>query len=198
MEGCARGWDLKLEESPFQIWFGQPSYKAFASFRRDVFTHLEHPNLSPGLEDFCGWLWDLHPSFRRGMRSKEIREELVALRQCQGGRSENEATLKFDSETLGGRVTYSALIGPVRKLKVGLEGVTIHYGPSLLTPDGPAGRTVAKQIPLDTVSFFFFFLPWALSALYDSTRPRRYVYMTPLYIVLEKPMFSCASFEVQQ
>ena len=91
------------------------------------------------------------------MRSKEVREELATLWQCQGGRSENEAALKFDSETLGGRVTYPELIGPVRKLKVGLEGVTIRYGPSLLTSDGPAGRTVAKRIPLDTVSFFFLF-----------------------------------------
>ena len=108
------------------------------------------------------------------MRSKEVRGELATLWQCQGGRSENEAALKFDSETLGGRVTYPELIGPVRKLKVGLEGVTIRYGPSLLTSDGPAGRTVAKRIPLDTVSFFF--LPWALSVSYDSTRPRRCVY----------------------
>jgi len=65
------------------------------------------------------------------MRSKEIHEELVALRQYQGGGSENEAAPKVDNETLGGHVTYSVLIGPVRKLKVGLEGVTIRYDPSL-------------------------------------------------------------------
>jgi len=109
------------------------------------------------------------------MCSREIHEELVALRQCQGCGSENEAALRFDSETLGGRVTYSALIGPIRKLKVGFEGVTIRYDPSLLNSDGPAG---ADSCQVDSTRYrFLLFLPWALSVLYDLTCPRRCVYI---------------------
>jgi len=100
-----------LEESPFQTWLGQPSYKVLVSLKRNFFTHLEHRNPPPGFEDFRGWLWDLHLSFRRGMRSGEIHEQLVALQQCQGGGSENEAVPRFDDEALGGHVTHSPLIG---------------------------------------------------------------------------------------
>lgn len=104
--------------------------------------------------------------------------------------------VKFDSETLGGRVTCSALIGPVRKLKVRLEGVTICYDPSLLTSDGPTG---ADSCQADSTRYrFLLSLPWTLSVLHDLTRPRCCFYMIPLYIVLEKSMFSCVSFEVQQ
>lgn len=91
-----------LEELPFQKWFGQPSYKALASLKRVFFTHLEHRNLSLGFENFRGWLWDLRPSFGRGLRSKEIHEQLIALRQCKGGGSENEAALGFDDRDVRG------------------------------------------------------------------------------------------------
>ena len=54
---------LGLEESPSQTWFSRPPCEALASFKRDFFAYLEHPNLSPGLEDFHGWLWDLRRGF---------------------------------------------------------------------------------------------------------------------------------------
>jgi len=126
-----------LEELPFQAWFGQPSYRMLASCKRDFFTYLESPNLSPDFEDFRSWLWDLHVSFRHGMRAKEIHDESVA--RWKGGGSEHEAAPEFDNETLGGCFDYSALINPVRKLKGGLEGLIIRYDPPPSTSDGSAG-----------------------------------------------------------
>jgi len=123
-----------LEELPYEMWFGQPTYKALASFKRDFFSDLGHLDLSPDFEDFRSWLVGLRRSFWRGIRAKETYQvELEALKENQGDGSEDEVTPMFDYETLGGHVHYPALINPVRKLQGKLRGLIVRYDPSLST-----------------------------------------------------------------
>ena len=122
------------EELPYELWFGQPTYKALASYKRDFFSDLGYLNLSPDFEDFRSWLVDLRRSFRQGIRAKEIhQDELESLQENQGDGSEDEVTPEFDYETLGGHVHYSTLINPVCKLQGKLRGLIIRYDPSLST-----------------------------------------------------------------
>lgn len=122
-----------LEELPYEMWFDQPSYRTLASLKYDFLSGSERLDLSPDFEDFRNWLGRLRRSFRKGFRAKQIHEELTAHSEpmTQSDESEDEAESEFDDETLGGRVDYSTLISPVRKLKGKLEGLTIRYDPSL-------------------------------------------------------------------
>jgi len=119
-----------LEELPYEMWFGQPTYKALASFKRDFISDLEDLDLSPAFKDLHDWLWDLRLSFRQGIRVREIHEESAALRRYQGCASEGENAPGFDYETLGGHVGYSAFTDPVRKLQGTLQGLIVRYDPS--------------------------------------------------------------------
>jgi len=118
------------EELPYKPWFGEPTYKALASYKRDFISDLEDLDLSPAFKDFRGWLWDLRLSFRKGIRDREIHEESAALRRHQGGVSEGGNAPGFDYETLGGHVSYSAFTDPVRKLQGKLQGLVVRYDPS--------------------------------------------------------------------
>ena len=125
-----------LRELPYQTWFGQTSYRALSSFKHTFFSNLEPFDISPSFEDFRGWLSDLQLVFGQGICSKVIHTQgLVALRQRQDGGLD---TPTFDHETLGGHVSYSALIDPVRKLKGKLKGLIIRYDPPLSTSTSPA------------------------------------------------------------
>jgi len=143
------------EELPYQAWFDQPSYKALASFKQTFFSNLEYLNLSPTFEGFRGWLEDLHLSFRRGIRSKQIREEELRSLQRRGS-SEGETILPFDDETLGGYVDYSALINPVRSLTGELEGLFIRYDPPPPPPPVPTGSVRSSWWPSLPFSLPFF------------------------------------------
>ena len=100
---------------------------------------MEDLDLSPAFEDFRDWLWHLRLSFLRGMRSRLTHEESIAVLRHEGGGSENQAAPEFDDETLGGHVTYSALINSARKLKGELQGLIIRFDPPTSTSDSPAG-----------------------------------------------------------
>ena len=122
-----------LDELPYELWFGQPTYKALASYKRDFISDLEDLDLSPTFKDFRDWLWDLRLSFRKGIRGREIHEESAALRRHQGGVSEKGSAPGFDYETLGGHVGYSTFTDPVCKLQGKLQGLIVRYDPSLST-----------------------------------------------------------------
>ena len=122
-----------LDELPYQLWFGQPTYKALAHYKRGFFSNLEDLDLSPTFKDLHDWLWDLRLSFRKGIRGRDIHEESAALRRRQGGVSEKGAIPEFDYETLGGYADYSTFINPVSKLKGKLRGLIVRYDPSLST-----------------------------------------------------------------
>jgi len=123
-----------LDELPYKLWFGEPTYKALASYKRDFFSDREPLDLSPDFEDFREWLEEVRLSFRLGIHAKESYEDaLMALQSRRRGGSEGGVTRKFDYETLDGYAEYSTLIDPVRDLKGELEGLVIRYDPSLST-----------------------------------------------------------------
>ena len=114
----------RFEDLPYESWFGQPTYKTLASYKRTFFSDRTRLDVSPDFKDFLDWLGDLRMSFRRGFRAKETLEDVFII---EGSESEDEVTPEFDDETLEGHVNYSALINPVRKLKGELKGLTIRY-----------------------------------------------------------------------
>jgi len=123
-----------LKELPYEMWFGQPTYRALASYKRDFFSVRGHLNLSPDFEDIRGWLVDLRRSFWLGIRARETYEdESDALQENHSDGAEDEVTPKFDYETLGGHVGYSVLISPVHGLKGKLKELIVRYDPSLST-----------------------------------------------------------------
>jgi serine/threonine protein kinase len=123
-------------ELPYRWWFNEPLYEHLAYFKQAFFSKLNDLDLSPSFKDFRGWLTDLRRSFRKGLLSRDIyKDELDQLQQHQDGESEDEVMPTFNDETLGGHIHYSALIGPVRKLKGKLSGLVIRYDPSLPTDD---------------------------------------------------------------
>ena len=123
-----------LDELPYKLWFGQPTYEALAHYKRGFFSVRAYLDLSPDFEDFRSWLMGLRRSFRRGIRARETYEdESDALQENESDGAEDEATPKFDYETLGGHISYSTLINPVRKLQGKLRGLIIRYDPSLST-----------------------------------------------------------------
>ena len=127
-----------LKGLPYQKWFDQPSYETLASLKHTFFSNRKRLNLSPDFEDFRDWLGGLRLAFRLGFRTKETDEDvLITLQHSQDDGSEDEA-VEFDDETLGGRVDYSALINPVRRLKGELEGLIIRYDPP------PSSTSTAK------------------------------------------------------
>ena len=72
--------------------------------------------------------------FNRGFIEKTI---YTALLDAQGPEDE-ETVPPFDDETLGGYVTYSALIQTVRNLAGKLQGLVIRYDP----PQAPSSTVV--------------------------------------------------------
>ena len=127
-EGGVRKRQGKL---PFGRWFDQPFYEDLASFKKGFLSDFKDLDLSPTFEDLRGWLLKLRKSFRRGFQAKEQRLEGDDTEEsCDEG-----TPAPFDGETLGGHVTYSALILPARSLTGALKGLIIRYDPpSRLSP----------------------------------------------------------------
>ena len=126
-----------LEELPYQAWFDQPSYKTLASFKQTFFSNLEDLDLSPTLESLRGWLDQLQDSFSCGFTAKQeyrrqsrMQQKQRSLKKDQTEESRAKGTpAAFNDETLGGHLTYSALIGPVGDLTGELEGLAVRYPP---------------------------------------------------------------------
>lgn len=125
----------ELQTLPFSMWFNQPSYEALSSFKYTFLSKaLGELDMSPGFEDFRGWLTAIHHSFRRGILAKGFFEVSMGpgSEQSSGG-----YIPQFDNETLGGHVCYSTLINPARNLKGKLEGLTVRYEPKLASSNVP-------------------------------------------------------------
>ena len=127
--GLRTRWDL--DKLPYQEWFNQNSYTTIASLKRSTLMWHTDLNLSPTFKDFRGWLKNLKDSFNRGFWS-ELDYKYGQHRSwlLEGEEPKDEVMLTFDDETLGGHVSYSALINPVSKLKGKLGGLIVRYNPA--------------------------------------------------------------------
>ena len=130
----------------FQGWFDAPDYDTLSEKKADFFGRLRSFEVSPSFKDFHEWLLMLYASFIYGFQAKGqhalqqmmLQPMLQGLGQAGGG----VTPPAFDEETLGGHVTYPALIGPARRLTGELEGLTIRYDPPPPPPPGGGGEVV--------------------------------------------------------
>ena len=109
----------------FQAWFETSDYNGLGERKSDFFTKSKPFQPSLSFASFNGWLRSIRTMFNRGFNEKSI---YTGLLDAQGPEDE-ETVPPFDDETLGGYVTYSALIQTVRNLAGKLQGLIIRYPP---------------------------------------------------------------------
>ena len=132
-EGKDGGVRVRKGKLRFQQWFETPDYDTLGGIKSDFFTKLRTFEVSPSFKDFRGWLLKLLKSFSSGFTAKHQHDQLQHFLREEDGTDESsneDAPAAFDNETLGGHVTYSALVQPARHLKGELEGLIIRYDPS--------------------------------------------------------------------
>ena len=112
----------------FQFWFGMLDYATLGEKKMVFSTTTKKFEVSPSFKDFHGWLQSLQKIIGRGLRAKVSFQE-----------GDDDTVSSFDDETLGGRLTYSALIHPVRGLTGELEGLAIRYDPTSRTSVSTTG-----------------------------------------------------------
>ena len=126
------------EPLPFHDWFNESSYKALGRFKHSFLSKAEKTHLSPNFQDFGHWVENLRRSFRLGLRSQG--EHIDRL-------SEGGDIPRFDNETFGGHVSYSALINPARNLPGKLRGLIVRYESEPGAPN-TASTVTTKTRPL--------------------------------------------------
>jgi len=154
-DGRSGGVQVRSGKLPFERWFGQPSYEDLASFKQTFFSSSGNLELSPSFEGLRGWLLRLRKAFSLGYAAKQHhRQQQQFLLEDQMDGPSDEGTLAiFDDETLGRHVDYSALINPVRSLKGELEGLVVHYEPTLPPPQAPTGAVRSSWFQWTPFSF---------------------------------------------
>jgi len=136
-------WSVVMREGrlPYQDWFNEPNYAKLGIFKIIFFADMQVIELSPAFEDFRLWLLSLRRSFSRGFSAKQyhniMQETFPEDEQMEGVRDESPPP-PFDDETLGGHVSYSAVIGTTRHLKGELKDLAIRYKLPSPTPTTPA------------------------------------------------------------
>ena len=113
---------------PYQKWFDTQDCDTLGSLKLTFFQYTRPIDLSPPFECFRGWLRKLRYLFTNGF----ILKVMDSNQKDQAGSSASGLD-PFDDETLGGKVTYSSFIEPVRLLTGELEGLIIRY-PSTVDP----------------------------------------------------------------
>jgi len=113
---------------PYAEWFDARNYASLGRDKLLFFLVMEDIKLSPSFECFRLWLSKLQDCFSEGfdLKNSHVRRE-------KRGESSTGGPAPFDDETLGGKVTYSSFIEPVRLLTGELEGLIIRY-PSTVDP----------------------------------------------------------------
>jgi len=111
----------------FQDWFDAPNYIVLGGIKSDFLGRLSPFEVSPSFNDFHDWLLIFYEFFACGIQAKRRHDLQQTMRRRRAG--DGVAPLAFDEETLGGHLTYSALIDPARHLTGKLEGLVIRYDP---------------------------------------------------------------------
>ena len=137
-DGEAGGVRMREGKPRFQGWFDAPDYETLGEKKSAFLSNFKPLDLSPTFEGLRGWLVKLRISLGFGYIAKQQQKALL-----EAGRTNwplgNGIPAVFDNETLGGHVTYPALIGPVGNLTGGLEGLAIRYTPK--SPPTPTGTS---------------------------------------------------------
>ena len=116
------------EELPYNDWVDRSSRSYLSCRKSALIRRVNNLDLSPSFEDFGDWLRALYRSLRQGYGAKQDHQiKLLDQWEDSSQSGDDESTLQFDDETLGGHVCYSSLIDPVRNLKGELENLKIRY-----------------------------------------------------------------------
>jgi len=134
-KGKGGGIRMRKGKLRFQDWFDAPNYDMLGGIKSHFFTRFATFEVSPSFKDLRHWLLKLQKSFGRGSTVKQHQKYFghETEESC-----DEDAPAPFDEETLGGHVTYSALINPARHLKGELEGLIVRYDP----PPGSGSQSV--------------------------------------------------------
>ena len=126
--GCAKDDATVFLHRPFEGWFGEQSYRTLANSKARFFLSIQAFHLPSIFKDIYPWLDDLQFQFSDGFEAKGIYVKEQRRRKRLG--IPTGGIHQFDEETLGGHISYSSFIEPVRRLKGKLEGLIIRYDPS--------------------------------------------------------------------
>ena len=123
----------------FRGWFETRNHATLGSAKSDFFTKLKPFKLTPSFKNFRCWLLKLQIVFYRGFTAKS-RHRALQVFGSQTEESSDEDTAAplnppYNDETLGGHLTYSALIQLAQRNLAGkLEGLAIRYEPPRTPP----------------------------------------------------------------
>ena len=132
--------EMKAEEGkpqskklPFHNWFDQCDYDMLGSFKRSFLTFKEPIDSSPDSKDFKKWLEKVQKCFANGFASRSLAQEKPQPLKTAGPVAD-----VFDEETLGGYITYDAVVTPGYYSTGELEGLVVRdpkwTPPRLVTP----------------------------------------------------------------
>ena len=117
--GLGGSWDI-----PYEDWFNETHYDVLGLRKGALFTDLQPIKLSEDFEDFRPWLEDLQKCFSSGFTLGLVSS---TMRMNSFFRAAvNSTVAEFDDETLGGCVTYAAIMARVPDLTGELQGLVIR------------------------------------------------------------------------
>ena len=112
---------------PYQHWFNEPRYRSLGSFKQTFFANQEAIELSKEFEAFRPWLRALRHKFYLGFKLRPSNPEDEESDPSSVSEDEDDPlSSEFDNETLGGKITYSTILSPVRRLTGKLPGLVIR------------------------------------------------------------------------
>ena len=121
------GKKIEFKKLPFSNWFDQCNYHMLGSLKGSFFNHKESINLSPDFQDFQEWLVALQNRFTEGFADAYKSRPATQERQLPTWDNTKSTANRFDEETLGGYITYDAVVKVVPFLKGKLHGLDVPY-----------------------------------------------------------------------
>ena len=115
------GEKIQFDKLPFHKWFGQCDYETLGSLKGSFFLFEQSINLSPGFKDFKKWLEHLRSCFAKGFKSRP-----GAQQEPLPWTTAEPVADVFDEETLGGHITYNAVVTPGPYLTGKLKGLVVR------------------------------------------------------------------------
>ena len=109
-----RGKKIQFDKLPFYDWFDQCNYKILGSLKVSFLLCKQPINLSPDFKDFKVWLERLQSCFTNGFSSRSLAREKPPPADV------------FDEETLGGYITYDAVVTQGSRSTGELEGLLVR------------------------------------------------------------------------
>ena len=121
------GKKIEFKKLPFCNWFGQCNYHMLGSLKGSFFTFKESIDLSPDFQDFREWLLALQNRFTQGLAKASTSRPVTQEQELPTWDCTESTANRFDEETLGGHITYDAVVKVVPFLKGKLHGLDVPY-----------------------------------------------------------------------